>query len=229
LFVLLVLLGPDEFLNLGPLEQLINIVVVAHESYWIAGIALLMTKLSRDRLQLFHKGVAWIVARHRLGAVVDDVCHSIMLLRALVASAANPRRKIDHKTIEGLAASIRTDGLLHNLVASLVEGRRKEERFRIVSGERRYHALRLLEDRGELPEGFAVPVEIREDLSKDDTLRIATVENLQRQSLTPLEETAALTKLIHKGVMLDDVVSQTGLSSTTIKRRLVLNSLCKDR
>jgi len=149
-------------------------------------------------------------------------------LSALEASAANPRRKIDRKTIEGLAASIRTDGLLHNLVVSPVEGRKKDKRFRIVSGARRYHALRLLEERGELPEGFAVPVEIREDLSKDDTLRIATVENLQRQSLTPLEETAALTRLIHKGVTLDDVVSQTGLSSTTIKRRLALNSLCKE-
>jgi hypothetical protein len=35
-------------------------------------------------------------------------------LAALDASAANPRRKFDRKTIEGLAASIRTDGLLHN-------------------------------------------------------------------------------------------------------------------
>jgi ParB family transcriptional regulator, chromosome partitioning protein len=150
-------------------------------------------------------------------------------LSALEASAANPRRKIDPKTIKGLAASIRTDGLLHNLVVSPVEGRTKDQRFRIISGARRYHAaLQLLQERGDLPEGFAVPVEIREDLSKDETLRIATVENLQRQSLTPLEETAALTKLIHRGATLDDVVSQTGLSSTTIKRRLALNSLCKE-
>jgi ParB family transcriptional regulator, chromosome partitioning protein len=149
-------------------------------------------------------------------------------LSALEASAANPRRRIDRKTIEGLAASIRTDGLLHNLVVSPLEGKKKDKRFRIVSGARRYAALRLLEERGELPEGFTVPVEIRADLSKDDTLRIATVENLQRQSLTPLVETAALTRLIHKGVTLDAVVAQTGLSSTTIKRRLALNSLCKE-
>jgi ParB family chromosome partitioning protein len=75
---------------------------------------------------------------------------------------------------------------------------------------------------------FAVPVEIRDSLSKDDTLRIATVENLQRQNLTPLEEAAALTKLIHKGATLDDVAAQTGLSQTTIKRRLALNGLCEE-
>lgn len=149
-------------------------------------------------------------------------------LSALEASAANPRRKIDRKTIEGLASSIRTDGLLHNLVVSPIEGKGRNKRFRIVSGARRYAALLLLEERGELPDDFSVPVEIRQDLSKDDTLRIATVENLQRQNLTPLEETAALTRLIHNGVTLHDVASQTGLSATTIKRRLALNSLCKE-
>jgi hypothetical protein len=61
-------------------------------------------------------------------------------LSALEASAANPRRTIDRKTIEGLAASIRTDGLLHNLVVSPVKGKGKSQRFQIVSGARRFHA-----------------------------------------------------------------------------------------
>jgi len=149
-------------------------------------------------------------------------------LSSLQPAAANPRRKIDRKAIEGLAASIKTDGVLHNLVVSPVEGRGKKEKFQIVSGSRRFEALRLLQDRGELPEDFTVAVEVRDDLSKDDTLRIATVENLQRQNLTPLEEAAALTKLIHKGTTLDDVIAQTGLSATTIKRRLALNNLCRE-
>jgi len=147
-------------------------------------------------------------------------------LSSLQPAAANPRRKIDRKAIEGLAASIKTDGLLHNLVVSPVEGKRN--RFRIVVGERRYNALKLLEDRGELPKDFTVAVEVRDDLSKDQTLRIATVENLQRQNMTPLEESGALTKLVHRGVTLDDVVSQTGLSASTIKRRLALNNLCRE-
>jgi ParB family chromosome partitioning protein len=148
-------------------------------------------------------------------------------LTALEPAAANPRRKIDRAAIEGLAASIRTDGILHNLVVTPTGGGKKQ-RFQIVSGSRRFEALKLLQERGELPADFTVAVEIRDDLSKDDTLRIATVENLQRQNLTPLEEAAALTKLVHKGAALDDVVAQTGLSATTIKRRLALNNLCKD-
>jgi ParB family transcriptional regulator, chromosome partitioning protein len=46
--------------------------------------------------------------------------------------------------------------------------------------------------------------------------------------LTPLEEASALTKLIHKGTTLDDVAARTGLSQTTIKRRLALNGLCEE-
>jgi ParB family transcriptional regulator, chromosome partitioning protein len=53
------------------------------------------------------------------------------------------------------------------------------------------------------------------------------VENLQGQNLT-LEEAAPLTKLIHKGATLDDVAARTGLSQTTIKRRLALNGLCDE-
>jgi ParB family chromosome partitioning protein len=133
---------------------------------------------------------------------------------------------MDRRSLEGLAASIRNDGLLQNLVVSPVKG--KGQHYRIVSGERRYRALKLLQERGDLAGDFAVPVEIRVSLSKDDSLRIATVENLQRQNLTPLEEAAALTKLIHRGATLDDVAARTGLSQSTIKRRIALNGLCTE-
>ena len=147
-------------------------------------------------------------------------------LSSLEPSRGNPRKTLDRRSLEGLAASIRNDGLLQNLVVSPLKG--KGQYYRTVSGERRFRALKLLQQRGELDGDFAVPVEIRTRLSKDDSLRIATVENLQRQNLTPLEEAAALTKLIHKGATLDDVAARTGLSQTTIKRRLALNGLCDE-
>src|SRR5215470_2972597 len=150
----------------------------------------------------------------------------IVSLSSLEPGRSNPRKAMDRNALGGLAASIRNDGLLQNLVVKPVKG--KGEHYRIVSGERRFRALKLLQERGELDGDFAVPVEIRPGLSKDDSLRIATVENLQRQNLTPLEEATALTKLIHKGTTLDDVAARTGLSHTTIKRRLALNGVCKE-
>lgn len=145
-------------------------------------------------------------------------------LSQLTPSKANPRKLFDVASLEGLAASIRADGLLQNLVVAPAKGKR----FAIISGERRYRALKLLEERGELPEGFTVPVEVRADASKEDRLRLATVENLQRADLTPLEQTEALTRLVKDGDKLDDLAAKTGLSMTTIRRRLALNALCKD-
>lgn len=149
-------------------------------------------------------------------------------LSQLVPSKANPRKAFDTASIEGLAASIRTDGLLQNLVVRPQGGKGKSKRYAIISGERRFRALKLLDEQEALPEHFTVPVEIRTKLSKDERLRLATVENLQRANLTPLEETAALTGLIHKGESLDDVAAQTGLSPATIKRRLALGNLCDE-
>ena len=149
-------------------------------------------------------------------------------LSQLVPSKANPRKAFDTVSIEGLATSIRTDGLLQNLVVRPQGGKGESKRYAIISGERRYRALKLLDEQGALPEDFTVPVEIRSKLSKDERLRLATVENLQRANLTPLEETSALTSLIHKGESLDNVAAQTGLSPATIKRRLALGNLCDE-
>ena len=145
-------------------------------------------------------------------------------LAQLTPSKANPRKLFEVSALEGLAASIRADGLLQNLVVAPAKGRT----FSIISGERRYRALKLLEERGQLPEGFTVPVEIRTATSKDERVRLATVENLQRADLTPLEQTAALTKLVKDGENLEELAAQTGLSLTTIRRRLALNTMCKE-
>ena len=84
-------------------------------------------------------------------------------LSSLEPGRGNPRKAMDRNGLEGLAASIRNDGLLQNLVVKPVKG--KGQHYRIVSGERRYRALKLLQERGELDEDFGVPVEIRVSLS----------------------------------------------------------------
>ncbi|WP_266029763.1 ParB/RepB/Spo0J family partition protein [Brucella intermedia] len=125
---------------------------------------------------------------------------------------------------DGLAASIAQDGLLQNLVVT--KGRGKQ--FRIISGERRFRALKLLAERGTIGGDFAVPVEVRGKLTKDDKLRLATIENVQREDLPPLDEAAAFAMLVRKGASLEDLAAKTGLSLTTIRRRLVLNDLCEE-
>jgi len=145
-------------------------------------------------------------------------------LNRLQPPAANPRNIFDDKTIEGLAASIRQDGVLQSIVVRPGRGKL----YRVVLGERRFRALKLLEERGEIAGDYPVKAEIRSKLTKDDALRLATVENVQRENLPPLDEAKAFAALLRSGTTLDDLAARTGLSPTTIRRRLVLNDLCKE-
>ena len=63
-------------------------------------------------------------------------------LSSLEPGRGNPRKAMDRKSLEGLAASIRNDGLLQNLVVRPVKG--KGQHYRIVSGERRFRPMSLL-------------------------------------------------------------------------------------
>ena len=138
-------------------------------------------------------------------------------------SEANPRKAFDEDSILGLAQSIKTDGLLQNLIVGKAKGKKKL--YPIICGERRFRAISHLVENGDFPKDYEVTVEIKDDLDADTALRIATMENIQRQDLTPLEEAQALTKLVQDGEKLDDIVAQTGLSAHTVRRRLVLMQL----
>ncbi|WP_299438139.1 ParB/RepB/Spo0J family partition protein [uncultured Rhodospira sp.] len=138
--------------------------------------------------------------------------------------AHNPRSVIEDTSLDELAASIRGDGLLQNLVVAPSRGKT----YRVISGERRFRALRLLCERGDIDETYQVPVEIRGKLSKRDKLRIATVENVQRENLAPVDEAEAFAELARNGVTLDDIAAETGKSVGTVKRRLAIAGLCDE-
>jgi ParB/RepB/Spo0J family partition protein len=146
-------------------------------------------------------------------------------LNVIYRSKNNPRSASDAERIEGLAASIKVDGLLQNLVVAPLGGRGSKGNYGLVSGHRRYQALWLLCQRGDLPEDYKAPVTIRTNLSEVEKLRIATVENVQRENLDPLDEAHAYAKLLQNGTPFDEVSADTGVSATTIRRRLALTSL----
>lgn len=144
-------------------------------------------------------------------------------LSALVPGNKNPRTTVDQEAIEELAASIKRDGLLQNLIVKpLPSGR-----FRVAAGNRRLRALRLLRRRGEIEESHPVPVEMRK-LSPRESFRLATVENVQREQLPPMDEAEAFAVLLQKGMSIDALAVQVGVGIATVKRRLALASLCPE-
>jgi len=111
---------------------------------------------------------------------------------------------------------------------NLVVRPRKGKGYDIISGERRYRALRLLAERGDIPADHPVPVDIRKRLSTADTLRLTTIENIQREQLPPMDEAGAFASLLADGASLEDVAAKAGVSALTVKRRVALASLCDE-
>jgi ParB/RepB/Spo0J family partition protein len=105
-------------------------------------------------------------------------------LSTLLPPKDNPRRTLDQSLIAGLAQSIKTDGILQNLLVRPED----EGRYRIVFGKRRYLALQYLKKRGDIDESYPVPVDIKEELDEGEAMRLATVENVQREQLHPMDE-----------------------------------------
>jgi ParB family chromosome partitioning protein len=97
-----------------------------------------------------------------------------------------PRRYFDEASIEELAASIRSHGMLQPILVRPLDG--QAEIYEIVAGERRWRAAQ----RAELHD---VPVVIQA-LSDSQSLEIGLIENLQRQDLGALEEAEGYQRLI---------------------------------
>ena len=95
-----------------------------------------------------------------------------------------PRQDLREDTLRELAESIRAQGVVQPVVVRPVG----EGRYELIAGERRWRAAQLAELR-------EVPAVIRE-VSDQAAIAMALIENIQREDLNPLEEAAALQRLI---------------------------------
>lgn len=124
-----------------------------------------------------------------------------------------PRKRIEDEQLKELADSIRQDGVLQPVVV-----RRKGPRYELIMGERRLRAARLA--------GVAtIPVVIR-DVSDADALRLAIVENIQREDLNAIEEAEAYRRLISEfAVSQGDIAGLVGKDRSSIANTLRLLNL----
>ena len=104
---------------------------------------------------------------------------------AITLPDSQPRRYFDPQKLQQLTESVRQHGILEPL---LVRPTGKTGLFELVAGERRFRAAKEV--------GLTtVPVTIRE-LSDEESLHLALVENLQREDLNPVEETEGILQLL---------------------------------
>lgn len=117
-----------------------------------------------------------------------------------------------------LALSIREHGIIQPLVVQPLP----DDRYRLVTGHRRAAASALAGR-------TTVPVVVRDDLDAPAVLAVMLVENMQRQSLNPLEEAHALQSLRNlSGCTQADLARSVGRSIAWVSMRLSLLELDED-
>ena len=115
-----------------------------------------------------------------------------------------------------LVASIAEKGIIEPIIV-----RRRNDRFQIVAGERRYQAA--------VQAGLAEVPTIVRDIDDDEVIEIALIENLQRKDLTPFEEAEALSQLSERaGLTHDQIAKRLGKSRTAVTETLTLNQMPED-
>ena len=103
-----------------------------------------------------------------------------------------PRQYFDETKLAELAQTIKKHGVLEPL---LVRKLPRENQYELVAGGRRYRAAK----KAGLTE---VPIVLRE-LSDEQAIEIAIIENLQREDLNPVEETESILKLLAKRLKIE--------------------------
>ena len=105
-------------------------------------------------------------------------------LREIEPDPGQPRKTFDDETLAELSASIAEHGLLQPIAVRP----KPSGGYLIVAGERRWRASRM----AGLTE---VPVIVK-DVTDEQAMELALVENLQREDLDPVEEAAGIRELM---------------------------------
>lgn len=125
-----------------------------------------------------------------------------------------------YEGIEGLAQSIKENGIMQNL--TVVPDKEEEGKYLVVIGNRRLTAAREagLE---------TAPCVVVEDMAEKDQITTMLMENMNRKDLTVYEEAEAMQMCFEDfGLKVEEIEEKTGLSKTTINHRLNMAKLDKE-
>lgn len=137
-----------------------------------------------------------------------------LLLDHIVPSEGQPRKSFDDDAMSLLVDSIKQSGILQPLLVRPAS----EGRYTIIAGERRWRASKLL---GLLE----VPVVIKA-CDDEEALTLGLVENIQRESLNPIEEAEAYQKLSQNfSKTQEDIAQSVGKSRSHVANTMRLLQL----
>ena len=126
-----------------------------------------------------------------------------------------PRTRMDQASLEELATSIRSQGVMQPILVRPIA----QDRYEIIAGERRWRAAKMA--------GMEqVPALVRE-VPDEAALAMGLIENIQRENLNPLEEATGLQRLIKEFNMTHqtaaDAIGRSRSAATNLLRLLNLS------
>lgn len=137
----------------------------------------------------------------------------MMKISSIEPNREQPRKDFNEEALGELAESMKQYGVLQPLLVQ-----KKGDFYEIIAGERRWRAAKL----AGLKE---VPVAIRE-YSKQQSMEIALIENVQREDLNPIEEAKAYHRLIQEfGLKQEEIAARVGKNRVTITNSMRLLKL----
>jgi ParB family chromosome partitioning protein len=130
-------------------------------------------------------------------------------MACLIPNAKQARRQFNAVAMRELADSIAAEGLLQPIIVrSAVDGR-----FSIVAGERRFRAMQML--------GKSTVMAKIIDADESDCAIISLIENLQRESLNPVEEAEGFLRLVDEfGLTQEQIAQKVGKARATVANAL---------
>ena len=135
-------------------------------------------------------------------------------LNVLKPNPDQPRGHFDEESLKELAESIRQQGVIQPILAE----QSGDGEYLIIAGERRWRA-------GQIAGLDSVPVLVR-DLTVEQKLEIALVENIQREDLSAMEEARAYHHLMDAlGLSQQEVADKVGKKRSTVANSLRLLKL----
>jgi ParB family chromosome partitioning protein len=157
------------------------------------------------------------VAEHEGAGFQSKDKLSLLPVDVIQRGKYQPRHDMDPEALQDLANSIRAQGVIQPIVVRHLLG----GRYEIVAGERRWRATQL----AGLKE---IPAIIR-DIPDEAAVAIALIENIQRESLNPIEEAMALQRLLTEFSMThQQVADAVGKSRATVTNLLRLLTLAEE-
>jgi ParB family chromosome partitioning protein len=174
------------------------------------------TNITKSRLG---RGLASLIgdAPRDVSSNLDDNPINIgtLPIEQIQANKQNPRSIFPEGELVDLANSIKEKGILQPII---VRQKDNNDSYEVIAGERRWRAAQIAQLDN-------VPVIIK-NLSDDDALEIAIIENVQRSNLNPIDEASGYKRLMNiYNYTQDDLSRVIGKSRSYIANILRLSNL----